>query len=71
MEEVHCDGHEKLGAKALKMGQVGIPIYGFRDHTGIFHYLTVVPNDREEMTIGHTYLDFVAERGGTPNIVFL
>jgi hypothetical protein len=53
------------------MGQVGIPIYGFRDHTGIFHYLTVVPNDREEMTIGHTYLDFVAERGGTPNIVFL
>ncbi|KAJ7756005.1 hypothetical protein B0H14DRAFT_3512281 [Mycena olivaceomarginata] len=66
MEEVHCDGHEKLGAKALKMGQVGIPIYGFRDHTGIFHYLTVIPNDREEMTIGHTYLDFVAERGEIP-----
>ncbi|KAJ7198535.1 hypothetical protein GGX14DRAFT_374113 [Mycena pura] len=66
MEEVHCDGHEKLGAKALKMGQVGIPIYGFRDHTGMFQYLTVVPNDRDEMTIGHTYLDFVEERGEIP-----
>ncbi|KAF8183565.1 hypothetical protein K438DRAFT_1599635 [Mycena galopus ATCC 62051] len=66
MEEVHCDGHEKLGSKALRMGPVGIPIYGFRDHIGMVLYLTVVPNDRNEETIGHVYLDFVEVTGEMP-----
>ncbi|KAJ7861059.1 hypothetical protein B0H13DRAFT_2355290 [Mycena leptocephala] len=66
MEEVHCDGHEKLGSKALRMGPVGIPIYGFRDHTGMVLYLTVVPNDRNEETIGHVYLDFIEVVGEMP-----
>ncbi|KAJ6517188.1 hypothetical protein C8R47DRAFT_1254494 [Mycena vitilis] len=30
-QEVHCDGHEKLASAALKMGPVGISIYGFRE----------------------------------------
>lgn len=64
MEEVHCDGHEKLGSKALRMGPVGIPIYGFRDHTGKVLHLTVVPNDRDQVTIGHVYLDFIEVTGG-------
>ncbi|KAJ7160199.1 hypothetical protein C8R46DRAFT_1164759 [Mycena filopes] len=66
MEEVHCDGHEKLGSKALRMGPVGIAIYGFRDHTGKVLYLTVVPNDRDEDTIGHVYLDFIEATGEMP-----
>ncbi|KAF8174528.1 hypothetical protein K438DRAFT_1609522, partial [Mycena galopus ATCC 62051] len=66
MEEVHCDGHEKLGSKALRMGPVGIPIYGFRDHIGMVLYPTVVPNDRNEETIGHVYLDFVEVTGEMP-----
>ncbi|KAJ7691253.1 hypothetical protein B0H14DRAFT_3175656 [Mycena olivaceomarginata] len=57
MEEVHCDGHEKL---------VGIPIYGFHDHTGKILQLTVIPNDRDEDTIGHVYLDFVESTGEMP-----
>ncbi|KAJ7713687.1 hypothetical protein B0H14DRAFT_2413736 [Mycena olivaceomarginata] len=66
MEEVHCDGHEKLGSKALRMGPVGIPIYGFRDHTGKILHLTVIPNDRDEDAIGHVYLDFVESTGEMP-----
>ena len=32
-QEVHCDGHEKLAASALKMGdQIGVHIYGMQDH---------------------------------------
>ena len=65
MEEVHCDGHEKLGAKALMMGEVGIAIYAFRDHTGEVFHMTVLPNDRCETTIGHVYLDFVERTGST------
>ncbi|KAJ7207004.1 hypothetical protein B0H12DRAFT_1243193 [Mycena haematopus] len=63
MEEVHCDGHEKLGSKALRMGPVSIPIYGFRDHVGTVLYLTVIPNDRDEDAIGHVFLDFVEHTG--------
>ncbi|KAJ7239109.1 hypothetical protein C8J57DRAFT_1246149 [Mycena rebaudengoi] len=30
-QEIHCDGHEKLGSLALQMGGVGLPIYGMKD----------------------------------------
>ncbi|KAJ7067573.1 hypothetical protein C8F01DRAFT_1247932 [Mycena amicta] len=66
MEEVHCDGHEKLGAIALRLGPVGFGIYGFRDHTGRVLHLDVVPNDRNQITIAHVYLDFVEETGEIP-----
>ncbi|KAJ6620215.1 hypothetical protein B0H10DRAFT_1946268 [Mycena sp. CBHHK59/15] len=29
--EVSCDGHEKLGKQALDMGDIGLPIYGYKD----------------------------------------
>ncbi|KAF8149242.1 hypothetical protein K438DRAFT_1989005 [Mycena galopus ATCC 62051] len=45
---------------------LGIPIYGFRDHIGMVLYLTVVPNDRDEESIGHIYLDFVEATGEMP-----
>ncbi|KAJ7891862.1 hypothetical protein B0H14DRAFT_2560562 [Mycena olivaceomarginata] len=32
-QEIHVDGHEKLGEKALRMGSgIGIDICGMRDH---------------------------------------
>ncbi|KAJ7598179.1 hypothetical protein C8J56DRAFT_880841 [Mycena floridula] len=61
-EEVHCDGHEKLSVKSLRMGDgIGIEIYGIRDHTGRIHNMIVVPNSRCSSTVGHVYLDFVDE----------
>ncbi|KAJ7203092.1 hypothetical protein GGX14DRAFT_570351 [Mycena pura] len=63
MEEVHCDGHEKLGAKALMMGDVGIAIYAFRDHTG---EVRVRHSRSGNPLIGHVYLDFVERTGKTP-----
>ncbi|KAJ7920987.1 hypothetical protein B0H13DRAFT_1867128 [Mycena leptocephala] len=34
-QEIHVDGHEKLGEKALWIGSgIGIDIYGMRDHVG-------------------------------------
>ncbi|KAJ7807519.1 hypothetical protein B0H14DRAFT_2609612 [Mycena olivaceomarginata] len=34
-QEIHTDGHEKLGEKALQMGSgIGIDTYGMRDHVG-------------------------------------
>ncbi|KAJ7059362.1 hypothetical protein C8F01DRAFT_989648 [Mycena amicta] len=66
MEEVHCDRHEKLGALALRLGGVGFGIYGFRDHTGKMLHLDVVPNDRNQITVAHIYLDFLEETGEIP-----
>ncbi|KAJ6517446.1 hypothetical protein C8R47DRAFT_1205666 [Mycena vitilis] len=66
MEEVHCDGHEKLGRKALRMGLAGIDIYGFRDHPGRVLYLAVLPNARDQIVIGHVYLDFLELNGEFP-----
>ncbi|KAJ7191237.1 hypothetical protein GGX14DRAFT_600920 [Mycena pura] len=62
-EELHWDGHEKLGSKALQMGSVGIPIYGGRDHIGAVIELQVVPNDRCRDTVLHVYLDSVQTTG--------
>ncbi|KAK7454047.1 hypothetical protein VKT23_011560 [Stygiomarasmius scandens] len=63
-QEVHCDGHEKLSAKALRMGDVGMDIYGMRCHSsGRLLHEVVVPNARCSSTIGHVYLDFVEKYG--------
>ncbi|KAJ3780282.1 hypothetical protein GGU10DRAFT_279651 [Lentinula aff. detonsa] len=65
-QEVHCDGHEKMNAKALRMGPVSIDIYGMQCHSSgkILHEF-VVPNARCSSTIGHIYLDFVSKYGKT------
>ncbi|KAJ7737943.1 hypothetical protein B0H16DRAFT_1325632, partial [Mycena metata] len=62
--ELHFDGHEKLNFKALRMGVVGIDIYGSRCHASskMVKYL-VVPNARCSSTVGHYYLDLVSEHG--------
>ncbi|KAK7014509.1 hypothetical protein R3P38DRAFT_2638165 [Favolaschia claudopus] len=62
--EVHFDGHEKLNFKALRMGRVGIDIYGSRCHSSsrMIKFLTV-PNARCSSTVGHYYLDLVEDNG--------
>ncbi|KAL0952299.1 hypothetical protein HGRIS_006588 [Hohenbuehelia grisea] len=65
--EVSADGHEKIDAKALQMGDVGIPIYGYKDKwtsTGLF--VTAIPNCRLAGAIGHLHLDFLEKIGGFP-----
>ncbi|KAJ7934744.1 hypothetical protein B0H13DRAFT_1516469, partial [Mycena leptocephala] len=61
-QEIHVDGHEKLGEKALRMGPgIGIDIYGMRDHVGKILWLVVIPNSRLSDTIGHVFLDMVSK----------
>ncbi|KAJ7123737.1 hypothetical protein C8R44DRAFT_840569 [Mycena epipterygia] len=63
--EVSSDGHEKLGQQALKMGDVGLPIYAFKDKwTADLLKINVVPNCRTNAAIGHLFLDFLEEIGG-------
>ncbi|KAJ6624691.1 hypothetical protein B0H10DRAFT_2174430 [Mycena sp. CBHHK59/15] len=47
--EIHFDGHEKLNFKALRMGPVGIDIYGSRCHSSskMIKFL-IVPNGGSE-----------------------
>lgn len=62
LQEIHCDGHEKNGHLALRMGGVGIHMYGCRDHcTGKLIYLEPLPNSRDSITIGHVYLDMIEQ----------
>jgi hypothetical protein len=64
--EISCDGHEKLSKQALQMGDIGLPIYGYKDKwSDVILKVTVVPNCRSPGAIGHLYLDFVEETGGT------
>ncbi|KAJ7581363.1 hypothetical protein C8J56DRAFT_1057353 [Mycena floridula] len=66
-EEIHGDGHEKLSAKALRMGEgIGMEIYGFRDHTGLICNMTVVPKSRCPYTVAHVYLDMVEKYQAFP-----
>ncbi|KAJ7789541.1 hypothetical protein B0H14DRAFT_3094900 [Mycena olivaceomarginata] len=65
-QEVHCDGHEKLGALTLQMGGVALPTYGVKDKWGdAVLYLKVIPNDRDSDVIGHVFLDFFELYGGS------
>ncbi|KAK0219337.1 hypothetical protein EDD85DRAFT_797448 [Armillaria nabsnona] len=65
--EYNCDGHEKLSSKALHMGPVGIPIYEFCDKvSGHIILLTVVPDDRSSVIIGHLHLDLIEKNQAIP-----
>ncbi|KAF7975981.1 hypothetical protein HWV62_8132 [Athelia sp. TMB] len=62
--QIHCDGHEKLGAQALNMGGIALGIYAFKDQFGTFvPIMRVLPNVRKANTIAHFYLDFIEEYG--------
>jgi hypothetical protein len=60
--EVSADGHEKLAAQALKMGDIGFPIYAWKDKwTAYLLRIVVVPDCRTAGAVGHLYLDFLDE----------
>ena len=62
--EVHSDGHEKLSSLALKMGEIGFAVYGYKDKwSGCILYLVLVPDSRSAAAGGHIFLDFVATLG--------
>ncbi|KAJ6545976.1 hypothetical protein B0H10DRAFT_1969813 [Mycena sp. CBHHK59/15] len=66
-QEIHCDGHEKLGALTLQMGGVGLPIHGMKDKWGgEILYLSVIPDDRHADVIGLVFLDFIEQYGAIP-----
>ncbi|KAJ6562677.1 hypothetical protein B0H10DRAFT_1844537, partial [Mycena sp. CBHHK59/15] len=65
--EVSSDGHEKLGKQALDMGDIGLPIYGYKDKwTYTALDLRFVPNSRTTAAIGHLYLDLIETTGTIP-----
>jgi hypothetical protein len=62
--QLHWDGHEKLGAQALDMGGVALPIYAGKDQFSSFvPVMRVIPNSRLGETIGHFFIDFAEEYG--------
>jgi hypothetical protein len=68
---VSSDGHEKLAHQALAMGDVGLPIYAYKDKwSDTVLKLSVVPNCRTNGAIGHLYLDLIQEIGGKTLVRF-
>ncbi|KAJ6545071.1 hypothetical protein DFH09DRAFT_1249204 [Mycena vulgaris] len=63
--EICADGHEKLAALALKMGDIGLPIYGWKDKWTADLLKAVVPDCRTAGAVGHLYLDYLEETGKT------
>lgn len=63
--EISADGHEKLSAQALRMGDINLSIYGYKDKwADNILKLSLVLNCRTAGGLGHLFLDFVAEIGG-------
>ena len=60
------DGHEKLSELALRMGDIGLPIYGFKDKwSDMVLKIVCLPNCRTPGLVAHLYLDLVEEQAGT------
>ncbi|KAK7016477.1 hypothetical protein R3P38DRAFT_2541840 [Favolaschia claudopus] len=65
--EISADGHEKLSAQALQMGELSLPIYAYKDKWADFLLLLrLIPNARTAAAIGHLFLDFIGETGCIP-----
>jgi hypothetical protein len=63
--EISSDGHEKLSQQALQMGDIGLPIYAYKDKwSDVLLKISVVPNCRSAGAIGHLFLDLIGEIGG-------
>ena len=63
-QEVHSDVHEKLGSLALKMGEIGFAVYGYKDKwSDSILYLVIVPDSHSAAAEGHIFLDFTEDSG--------
>jgi hypothetical protein len=50
---------------AMKMGSaISTGVYAFRDHAGKMLSVTVLPKQRDPVSVGHAYLDCVHTCGG-------
>jgi hypothetical protein len=66
--EISSDGHEKLGKQALEMGDIALPIYGYKDKwSDTLPFMQFVPNSRTSAAIGYLFLDFIETGGGEFN----
>jgi hypothetical protein len=64
--EVSAGGREKLSLQALQMGELGLPIYTYKDKWADYLLmLYLIPNSWTAVAIGHLFLDFVEETGCT------
>ncbi|THH19591.1 hypothetical protein EW146_g1615 [Bondarzewia mesenterica] len=63
--EISGDGHEKLGQFALQMGDISLPIYGFKDKWPSYVLLLkVIPNCRAAGALAHLFIDLIEMYGG-------
>lgn len=70
--EVSADGHEKLSQSALQMGEIGLPIYAYKDKwSDYLLMLRLLPNSRTAAAIGHLFLDLVEEIGCESTVLSL
>lgn len=60
------DGHQKLNNQALRMGNIGLEIYAFKDQYSGFipGKIVCLLSARKEAAIGHVYLDMVKSVDG-------
>ena len=64
--KISADGHEKLSELALRMEDIGLPIYGFKDKwSDVVLKIVCLPNCRTPGPVAHLYLDLVEEQAGT------
>ncbi|KAJ7711841.1 hypothetical protein B0H16DRAFT_1667713 [Mycena metata] len=65
--EVSADGREKLSSQALQMGEIGLPIYAYKDkYSDNLLRLVLTPNSRTAAAGGHLHLDLIEETGCIP-----
>ncbi|KAJ7036966.1 hypothetical protein C8F04DRAFT_1209932 [Mycena alexandri] len=56
-----------LNSNALDMGDIGLPIYGYKDKwSDSIPFIQFVPDSCTAAAIGHLYLDFIETTGGIP-----
>lgn len=63
--QIHWDGHEKLSTQALNIDDgIGLCFYGGRcAWTSQIVWLVLLPNVRDQATIGHAFLDWIIDEG--------
>ncbi|KAJ3542600.1 hypothetical protein NMY22_g3454 [Coprinellus aureogranulatus] len=65
--EVSADGYEKLNSQALRMGDISLPVYMYREKwSGAIAKLNFLPDSRTAAALGHVFLDLVEELKGVP-----
>jgi hypothetical protein len=64
--QISADGHEKLGALALKMGGVGLPIYAWTDiYSSEVPFCRTIPDCCSQAALAHLKLDMIEKLGCT------